>query len=443
MRKIVWLFIFYLFISAPGGFGQQRTLTAEVKKQTIEDLTVLLAERYAYKEIGLKLQHLLEQNLKTGKYDAVASAEDFSLAVTDDLRSLNGDRHLALNYHPQTANATPANSPAPPPEERARQIAIFNRQMNFGFKQVQFLNGNIGYLKLDYFDSYLEYSGSVADAAMLFFKNSDALIIDLRDNGGGSGLMVAYLAGFFFKERTLSGTSYNRLTDTTEQEFISPQPKEKQLADMDLYILTSKATVSAAEGLAYHLKYLKQAKVIGETSAGAANPGRITRLNPLFTAFIPNRYGAHVVTGTNWEGTGVPVDLVCPAEEAVRIARLIALKTLRQKTTDVGQQKKFDNYITYLEKTSPEKELSEKALRQYAGDYQGGRSVILKNGKLYYFRVAELGGQLHFISPDLFMLGEGDTTIRFKRDKQNRVNELESQWSLSSAPAVAAKIKSS
>ncbi len=451
MTKIFLFIIFYLFIAIPDGFGQQATLTAEVKRQTIDDLSALLPERYAYKEIGQKLQQLLQQNLKAGKYNAYTSAEDFSQAVTSDLRSFNSDRHLALNYNPQiqTTNVTPTNPPAPlTPEERAkqeaeraRQTSIFNRQMNFGFKQVQFLNGNIGYLKLDYFDSYLDYSSPVADASMAFFKNSDALILDLRDNGGGSGLMVAYLASFFFKDRTLTGTSYNRLTDTTEQEFITPQPKEKQLAEMDLYILTSKATISAAEGLAYHLKYLKQAKVIGETSAGAANPGRITRLNQLFTAFIPNRYGTHIVTGTNWEGTGVPVDLDCPAEDALRIARLAALKRMRQRATDVLQQKKFDNYITYLEKTKGEKELPETALQQYAGEYQGGRRVAFKDGKLYYTRVAELSGQLHFISPDIFMLAEGDMTIRFNRDKQNRVVELESQWSLSSTPAVATKIK--
>lgn len=453
MQKVFFslTLIFYLFIPAPYCLSQNRSLTAEIKRQTIQDLSALLPERYAFKEIGQKLQQLLEQNLKTGKYDAFHSPEEFSLAVTNDLRSLNSDRHLALTYSPQvqTSNATATNPPVPlTPEERARQeserarqASVFNRQMNYGFKNAQFLNGNIGYLKLDYFDSYLDYSSSVAEASMSFFKNSDALIIDLRDNGGGSGQMVAYLAGFFFKERTLSGTSYNRLTDTTEQEFITPQPKDKQLSDIDLYILTSKVTVSAAEALAYHLKYLKQAKVIGETSAGAANPGRVTRLNHLFTTFIPNRHGVSAVTGTNWEGTGVPVDIACPAEDALRIARLEALKKMQKKATNPLQQKKFSHYITYLEKTKPGTELPEKSLQQYVGEYRGGRTVTLKNGKLYYAGVAEAGGQLHLISTDVFMLAEGDVTITFKRDTQNRVIEMVSQWSLSGTPTLAVKTK--
>ena len=98
-------------------------------------------------------------------------------------------------------------------------------------------------------------------------------------------------------------------------------------------------------------------------------------------------------------------------------------------------------YITYLERVNPEKELPEKTLRQYIGEYQGGRNISLKNGKLYYARFAETGGQLHFISKDVFMLSEGDVSVTFKRNKQNRVIEMESQWSLSSTPSVATKIK--
>ena len=219
MKKLIknaFLLILWLIAVSISAAGQNQSLTAEVKKQTINDLSNLLPERYAYKELAPKLRDLLQQNLKTGKYDSYDSPLEFSLAVTNDLRSLSPDRHLALNYSPQTETAnTNANNAAPPtPEEQAKRVSAFNRQMNFGFKNVQFLNGNIGYLKFDYFDSYLDYSGPVADAAMTFFKNCDALIIDLRENGGGSGQMVNHIIGFFFKDRTLVGSSYNRLTDS-------------------------------------------------------------------------------------------------------------------------------------------------------------------------------------------------------------------------------------
>ena len=219
-------------------------LSAQIKKQTIDDLSALLPERYAYKELGPKLQQLLRQNLAAGKYDRLLTPEDFSLAVTDDLRSLNSDRHLALNYSPEVAQ-TPGPSASPvSPEERARRISEFNRQMNFGFENVKFLNGNIGYVKFNYFDAYLDYSSPIVDAAMAFLRNSDAIILDLRDNGGGASQMVGYIEGFFFPERTLVGTSYDRLNDTTTQGFINPQPKEKQIAVSDIYVLTARCTSS-------------------------------------------------------------------------------------------------------------------------------------------------------------------------------------------------------
>jgi hypothetical protein len=438
------LLIFYLPAFAQPCAGQAKPLTAEMKRQTIDDLSALLPNRYAYRETGERLRQLLQQNLRGGKYDSYTSPLDFSTAVTNDLRSLNSDRHLALNYSPQTqaTNTSAGNPQTPPsPEEQAKRASAFNRQMNYGFKDVRFLNGNVGYLKLDYFDAYLDYSSPVVDASMTFFKNCDALIIDLRDNVGGGSQMVGYIAGFFFGEKTLDGTSYNRLDDTTAEEFITPQPKEKQLPRMDLYVLTSRSTVSAAEALAYNLKYLKEAKVIGETSAGAANPGRVTRLNDLFTAFIPNRHWKSVVTGTNWEGTGVPVDVACPADDAMRVARVEALKRLRRKAAEPLQQRRLDAYITFLEGTRPEKELPARALRQYAGEYQGGRTVALTNGKLYYSRVAEAGGELHYISPDLFMLSEGDVTITFKRDERKRVVGMEYQWSLVEGADAVTKIK--
>ena len=117
MRKafVCSLLIFNLFAIAQRCFGQAQPLTAEIKKQTIDDLSALLPERYAYKEVGEKLKQLLQQNLKAGKYDSYNSPQEFSRAVTNDLRSLRPDRHLALNYSPvvQTSDANPSPTPTP------------------------------------------------------------------------------------------------------------------------------------------------------------------------------------------------------------------------------------------------------------------------------------------------------------------------------------------
>ena len=88
----------------------------------------------------------------------------------------------------------------------------------------------------------------------------------------------------------------------------------------------------------------------------------------LFTAFIPNRHGAHVATGKNWEGTGVSVDIKTEAEDALRVAKLEALKTVRTRATSDRQRRKLDSYITYLKHGNIGNTISRKTLLPYVGE---------------------------------------------------------------------------
>ena len=422
--------------SAPSQ-AQLPALTAAVRKQTIEDLATLVAERYTYKDTAAELATLLRTKLRAGQYDRYSTPADLAKAVTTDLRSLRPDAHLALRFDPEEKRAPgqPA-SPALSADERARQVSAFNRQMNYGFKAIQFFPGNVCALKFDYFDAFLAYSGPVVDAALGSLVNCDAVILDLRENGGGSGEMVERIARVFFRERTLIGTSYDRLTDTSSDEYIDPAPPEQRLS-ADVFVVTSHVTMSAAEGLAYMLKYARKAVVVGEVSAGAANPGRITRLNPIFSAFIPNRHGQSAITKTNWEGTGVPVDVAAPAEDALRVARLEALKHLQQRARTPEDRQKLASYITYLEAVHAKPRFT---LEPYVGAYEDGHTVLLRDGELYYVRGGDGGDRMQAIAPDTFMVSEGDTTIVFQRDTRGAVVGLESRWSLRPVPTKAARI---
>lgn len=421
----------------------QNKLTSEIKKQTIDTLSSRLLERYAYKEVALKLVELLQANFKNRKYDIYQTAEDFSRAVTKDLRSQNSDKHLALNFDLQltTSASGNQNSIQETADERAKRFSVFNRQMNFGFKNVAFYPGNIGYIKFDYFDAFPDYSKSVIDASFAFLKNCDAIIIDLRENTGGASAMVGYIAGFFFDTTTLIGTSYNRYTDSTSNEYIEPAEKSKRLSNVHLYILTSRVTISGGEALAYILKYQKNAMVIGEFSAGAANPGRMTRLNKYFTAFIPNRHGMNAITKTNWEGTGVPVDINALGSDGLLIARTEALKRIRQKVTDSLQIKKLDQYITYMQSLSNRKTITQQVAKEYIGKYEDEREIFYADGKLFYKGALQAGGELIMIKKDYFMTEEGNATIHFLRNESRKITSLIYTWVLMPNPSTSKKIK--
>ena len=68
--------------------------------------------------------------------------------------------------------------------------------------------------------------------------------------------------------------------------------------------------------------------MIGERTAGAANPGRPYPVGALFEVTIPNGKLQSAVGGGNWEGRGVTPDVEVVASDAQRIAHARALERL-------------------------------------------------------------------------------------------------------------------
>jgi C-terminal processing protease CtpA/Prc len=168
---------------------------------------------------------------------------------------------------------------------------------------------------------------------MSFLANSESVILDLRQNGGGqSGGTL--LCSYFLKEETHLGDVYNRPENTTRQVWSYPVVAGAKLADKDLYILTSNRTFSAPEALAYDLQVLKRATIVGETTGGGAHGTTIYRITDRFSASIPFCRGINPVTKTDWEGTGVKPDVAVPADQSLLTAHLLALKKAASKYAD-------------------------------------------------------------------------------------------------------------
>lgn len=102
---------------------------------------------------------------------------------------------------------------------------------------------------------------------MSFLANSEAVILDLRQNGGGSS-GGTLLCSYFLKEETHLEDFYNRPDDKTREIWSYPIASAAKFADKDLYILTSRRTFSASEMLTYDLQALKRATVVGENTGG-------------------------------------------------------------------------------------------------------------------------------------------------------------------------------
>lgn len=321
-----------------------RTVTGPERAQVIDALGKALRDRYVFPEVGEKLDARLKQRLTAKAYDTVTSAKAFSRILTEDLAAIARDKHLNVLYFSEAPQPRPQGRPAGPDPMASR---------NYGFAKVERLPGNVGYLKLDGFADPSGEAGQIAAAAMAFLAGTDAMIIDLRQNGGGSPAMVAFLCTYFFEGNPVHLNSlYWRTTGETQQWWTLGHVPGKRYVGRDVYVLTSSRTFSAGEEFTYNMQTQKRATIVGETTGGGANPGGMERLSDHFGAFIPSGRAINPITKTNWEGTGVSADMTVPADKALDAAYRDALTKLTAKTRNPMVDRETKDALEKLPATS-------------------------------------------------------------------------------------------
>jgi len=311
------------------------TIDAAFRAATIDSLATHVEATYVFPDLGKTIARTLRDRKKKGRYDRITSAMEFSDSLNADLRGLAHDKHLRVHYsnRPLPKEDGGENGPTSP-EERARFLADARRR-NWGFEHVERLAGNVGYIELRNFESGAE-AGQVAQAAMEFLRNADALIFDLRRNGGGDPNMIVLLLSHLYgdDDRVHFNDFYQRGDSLMPQFWTATTIPGPRFADKPVYVLTSRRTGSCAEEFSYDIKMLKRGTLVGETTAGGANPGGFARLNDHFLAFIANGRAVNPISKTNWEGVGVEPDVKVKAEDALTTAHVAAIEALKAKTTD-------------------------------------------------------------------------------------------------------------
>jgi C-terminal processing protease CtpA/Prc len=306
----------------------QAPIDAATRRQVIDAALKQLNDAYVFPEVARRMEAAIRKRVADKGYDDLSDGERFAERLTADLQAVSRDKHLRVRYsaRPLPEPTGPQRRREPTPEERE----AFRRQgaaVNYGFQKVERLDGNIGYLDLRNFHP-AALAGETAAAAMGFLAGTDALIVDLRRNGGGDPAMVQLLCSYLFAEGESVHLNdlYWREGDRTQQYWTLPYVPGKRYVGKDVYVLTSKYTFSGAEEFTYNLKNLKRATIVGETTGGGANPGGFVRLSAHFGMFVPGGRAINPITKTNWEGTGVPPDVAVPADQALQTAHLMALK---------------------------------------------------------------------------------------------------------------------
>ncbi len=360
---------------APGAPDEADTpLDAATRSAAIESLTVAVRDRYVFADKGADLAKQLKRRASRKEYDRITGTREFADSLTAHMQAATHDLHMRVHYRLEPLPRDGAHGAhgdeedTPNEAERQRELA-FETLRNFGFDQVRRLPGNVGYLDLRMFSGSPE-AQSTAVAAMNFLGNCDALIVDLRRNGGGSPGMIQTLLSYLVEpgRRLNFNNFYQRKGDRWVQYYTSPFVPGPRLAGKPIYVLTSALTGSAAEEFSYDVQTHELGTLIGATTAGAANPGGMVRVSDHLAAFIATGRAVNPVTKTNWEGVGVKPDVAVPPHEALRTAHVRAIEELKKKPRDAEHDAFLGRALEAAKQTPDDKPADfERPTRRKAG----------------------------------------------------------------------------
>ncbi len=292
----------------------------------LTDTIGLIRQHYIFPEVADKVAAEIEARSAAGDYDGLDD-ETLAARVTDRLLAVSGDKHLRLLVR------SPDHRAATTAAETEAAWAEAQRLGNHHIAAVRRLDGNVGYIDLRGVASPGD-GGTAIAAAMELVTHTGALIFDLRRNRGGDPEGVQLWNSYLFPD---SGTHLNDIYDgataRTRQFWTLAYVPGRRYLDRPVYVLTSAFTFSGGEELAYNLKALGRATLVGETTRGGAHPTARFPVSATLEVAVPNARSINPVTGTNWEGTGVVPDLGTPSGEALRVAYRLALEHILTTAT--------------------------------------------------------------------------------------------------------------
>lgn len=387
------------------------------KKTVVDSIASKLNANYVFPDVASKMAENIQTKLRIGDYKSIKDPQKFANTLTNDLQAISNDKHIRVMFAPERiADQRQAATPEDSVKFLNRYVNSMKRD-NFGFKEVKILGGNIGYLDLRSF-SDVEYAGETAVAAMNFLSNTDAIIIDLRYNGGGSPAMIQLITSYLYDSHSVHlNNFYWRPSDSNTQTWTLPHVAGNRSPNTPVYVLTSSRTFSAAEEFSYNLKNLERATLIGETTGGGAHPGGSVVATDRFMVWVPTGRAINPITNTNWEGTGVSPHIEVPANEALTVAHMKALEMLMKNNKDEDLNAFYEWPLAELKLKNNPTKLDASTLKSFAGTY-GPRAVTFENNKLFYQRGTGVKYELYPYSQNEFML-KGLPTFRIRFLSEN------------------------
>lgn len=297
------------------------TLNAASRRRIIANAIAAIKQHHLDAREAQEAASALLDHERQGDDDSATSVTEFSRIATRQMRAATGDKELELLF---SMRAIPERRPGEPLTFSAGYQNEM-RRINCAFERVEILPHNIGYIKLNAFPD-TSACQATAVAAMAKVNGADALIFDLRDNGGGFPSMVSLISAYLFDHPEYL---YCPLENTSAESWTHSPIPGNELVNKPVYVLTSHRTISAAEEFAYNLKMLRRATLVGETTAGGGHAANIHGIGDDFYVATVEVRAINPYGKGDWNNTGIEPDVRVRAPDALKAALKLAENKLR------------------------------------------------------------------------------------------------------------------
>lgn len=442
--KVVKTLVVAFLLMAPTLLPAQKNSDQKIDKndqlEIINEFSALLVKHYLYEDTARLMGKLLNDRLSSGAYQHIQSIQEFGRALTKDLQSNFRDRHIGIRYDPGMVKILKVGQKQVQVSQNEVQ-ELLNTEIyeNFRIPEVRRLNGNIGYLKIDQIlpPQYATGYAQKLSAAMELIADTDAIILDLRENGGGFDEGVGLILSYFFESNTHILNSKARTAEgmKTEKIYAMQDVLGRRLLTQRVYVLTSSQTASAAEAIAHVMQYSNRGTIVGESTFGAGYLFDDHLVSEKFKliAMIPYSAAVHPNATTNWESIGLKPQLETPQGQALETAVELAIKNLLTTEKSKIQKDKNTYRLTSLEWESNRLtdlkkayQLSDQEIKEFIGNY-ASREITAKGAELFYQlkNPDRIKRRLIPVSKDEFLI-EGLDEYRIKFNRNKKTNKVES-----------------
>jgi hypothetical protein len=420
LKTFFYLFLFFnIFLKSYSQVNSQVTLlTPKSKSEIINSISQLLLDNYVYPDTAKLMSDYILKQFSGASYESIDSPIKLADVLNAGIKTIINDGHFQIIYNPILEKQLLDNNQVLPQNESKDNF----RNHNSGIHSMKILNGNIGLLEMQNFVDTNSESLEAVKSALTFLSNTNAIIFDLRNNGGGSSEMVHFITSYFFEKKIHLCDRYSRPANRLTEYYTTPDTTEKRFLHKPVYILIGGSTGSAAEEFTYNLMALKRATIVGEHSSGIAHGTFERPATNGVVIYIPYSRTINAVTKTDWEYNGVTPDIKINSEKALEVALENIFEKLIKSTTRSTSLFELNWQYDLLKAANNPLTIDQESLRKFCGVF-GERTFTLENGELYYQRLGKPKFKMTAMSNTKFK-GNDFFMIEFIKNTEGNFDEL-------------------